>query len=142
MKSIIFENCYLIEFPKLGDNNRGFLTAFEINNKFLFAIKRIYYIYEIGDLQGIRGPHAHKQTQQIFFTLNGKAKYHLDNGIEKKEITIDKPNIGIFIGPKIWHYINDFSVGIIFLVVASTYYDENDYLRNYDQFLDYNKHRL
>lgn len=139
MNGKIFENCYFLEFPKYGDNKRGFLTVFEENKNIPFKIKRVYYIYEIGDLTQIRGPHGHKKTEQVFFNLNGRATYYLDNGKEKKEIVLDKPNIGLYIGPKVWHYIKNYSKNIVFLVVASTFYEESDYLRNYDDFLDFIK---
>ncbi|MHA1843084.1 MAG: WxcM-like domain-containing protein, partial [Promethearchaeota archaeon] len=71
MKELSFKNCYLIEFSKHGDNSRGYLTAIEKNNGLPFDINRIYYIYEIGNLNEIRGPHAHKKTEQIFITLKG-----------------------------------------------------------------------
>lgn len=137
MKKKIFNNCYLTELPKYGNNKRGFLTAMEVDKEIPFQIKRVYYIYGIGNLSEIRGPHAHKQTEQYFVNVKGKATYHLDNGVKKKIIKLDKPNTGIYIGPKIWHYMNDFSDDIILLAVASSYFDENDYLREYNEFIKF-----
>ena len=137
MNEKIFEGCYLITFSTFGDNDKGFLTVIESNKQIPFKLKRIYYIHNIGNISEIRGPHAHKQTEQCFINIQGKATYHLDNGIVKKKITLDEPNIGIYIGPKIWHYMNEFSKDIILLAVASTYFDENDYIRDYNEFLDY-----
>lgn len=137
MDEINLENCYLIEFPKYGDSKRGYLSVIEKLKNIPFDIKRIYYIYDIGDLSEIRGPHAHKNTEQIFITLNGKAKYHIDNGFTRKEIVIDKPNIGIYIGPNIWHYITNFSSNVILLVIASQFYDPLDYLKKYENFLNF-----
>jgi len=88
----------------------------------------------------MRGPHAHRRTEQIFINIRGKATYFLDNGIEKKNLILDKPNNGIYIGPKVWHYIKEFSSDIIILVVASTPYNEADYIRNYDDFMKYIQH--
>ncbi len=133
----IFENCYLIEFPKFGDNNRGFLTVLEEDKNIPFKIKRVYYVYEIGDLSKIRGPHAHKQAEQVFINVKGKATYHIENKEEKTRVILNQPNIGIYIGSKIWHYICDFSKDLIFLVVASKYFDENDYIQEYKEFLNY-----
>jgi len=139
MDKFKFTNCYLTKFLKIGDDKKGFLFFFESKRNIPFNIKRIYYIYGIGDLSTIRGPHAHKTTEQIFICLNGKVTYFLDDGENETKITITKPNIGIYIGPKIWHYMTNFSKNAIILGIASSYYNENDYIRNYNDFISYVK---
>lgn len=135
MDALNFKNCSLINFPKFGDNKRGYLSFFESKKECPFDIKRVYYIYGIGDSSEIRGPHAHWKTEQIFININGKSTYFLDDGKEKKNIIIDEPDVGIYIGPKIWHYMTDFSPNLVILIVASRYYDESDYIHNYDEFI-------
>lgn len=139
MDELNFKNCRLIKFPKLGNDKKGFLSVLEAKKNIPFSIKRIYYIYRIGNLSEIRGPHAHKNTEQVFVCMNGKATYFLDDGEDKTKITVVEPNIGIYIGPKIWHYITEFSKDVILVGVASSYYDEKDYIRNYDEFTNYVK---
>ncbi len=136
MKNIIFGDCYLVELPKFGDNQRGFLTSIESMKKIPFEIKRIYYIYEITKLSEIRGPHAHKEAQQIFINISGTSTCNLDNGKERKKIRLVNPNIGIYIGPRIWHYFNEFSEKVIILAIASNYYKESDYIRDYKEFIN------
>lgn len=137
MTSLNFKNCHLIKFPKIGDSKRGYLTFFESNKGIPFEIKRVYYIYNIEDNSQIRGPHAHKETEQVFINVQGHATYYLDDGKNKSEIILNEPNLGIYIGPEIWHHMGDFSEDIIFLVVSSSNYDESDYIRSYKEFITY-----
>lgn len=134
-----FYNCKLINLPEFGDSERGLLTFFQFPDIIPFEIKRVYFIHGIGDLSKIRGPHAHKDTEQVFITIQGESTYHLDDGTNKKSLVLSNPNRGILIGSKVWHYMDNFSKDTIFLVLASSVYDEKDYLRNYDDFLDYIK---
>lgn len=139
MDELNLKNCHLIKFSKFGNDKRGFLSVFEAQKDIPFDIKRVYYMYGIGNLSEIRGPHAHKNTEQVFICINGKATYFLDDGENKTKITIDEPNIGIYIGRKIWHYMTQFSKDTIILGVASSYYNGKDYIRNYNEFIDYVK---
>lgn len=122
-----------IELPNLGDE-RGGLVVLESQKNIPFEIKRIYYIFNTQNKP--RGFHAHKELEQIMFCLKGECSVLLDNGKEKKTIKIDKPNQGLVIDPMIWHEMHNFSDDCVLLVLASEYYDESDYIRDYNDFLN------
>jgi len=122
-----------IELPNLGDH-RGSLVVAEAYRNIPFSIQRFYYI--AGAQPDVpRGFHAHKQLRQIAFGIQGSCKMLMDNGKEKQEVLIAQSNKGLLIPPMVWHEMHDFSEDCILLVLASDYYDESDYIRNYDQFL-------
>ena len=123
----------LYTFPPHGDD-RGQLVAIEAMKDLPFEIKRVYYIYDT--LPGVRrGFHAHLNLQQILLCVNGSCKIHLDDGIDTAEVTLNKPNEGLYISNNMWREMYDFTPGTVLLVLASEYYDEADYIRNYDDFL-------
>ena len=120
-------------FPPHGDD-RGQLVAIEAMKDLPFEIKRVYYIYDT--LTGVRrGFHAHKCLQQILLCVNGSCKIHLDNGTDTEEVTLDKPNVGLYISNNMWREMYDFTPGTVLLVLASEHYDEADYIRNYEDFI-------
>lgn len=120
-------------FPPHGDD-RGQLVAIEAMKDLPFEIKRVYYIYDT--LPGVRrGFHAHRNLQQILLCVNGSCKIHLDNGFDTAEVLLDKPNVGLYIANDMWREMYDFTPGAVLLVLASEYYDEADYIRNYDNFI-------
>lgn len=120
-------------FPPHGDD-RGQLVAIEEMKDLPFDIKRVYYIYDT--LPGVRrGFHAHKCLQQILLCVNGSCKIHLDDGHSTAEVTLDQPNEGLYISNNMWREMYDFTPGTVLLVLASEYYDEADYIRNYDDFI-------
>ena len=123
-----------IEFEIKGDN-RGNLIALEEFRNIPFEIKRVYYIFVTK--KGVRrGFHAHKNLQQVAVCVSGSCKFLLDNGKERVEdIVLDSPSKGLFIDKMIWREMYDFSEDCILLVLASDYYDERDYIRNYSEFL-------
>lgn len=125
----------LIDFPSLGDD-RGSLVALEGNKKSIpFEIKRVYYIY--GTKKGVaRGFHAHKKLKQVAICLSGSCRFVMDNGIDKAEVNLDSPLQGLLIDTMQWHEMYDFSSDCILLVLASDVYDESDYIRDYDCFLE------
>ena len=123
----------MFHFPPHGDD-RGQLVAIEENKDLPFDVKRVYYIYDT--LPGVRrGFHAHKCLEQILICVSGSCKIHLDNGYDTAEVTLDKPNEGLYIANNMWREMYDFSEGAVLLVLASEYYDEADYIRNYDEFI-------
>jgi RimJ/RimL family protein N-acetyltransferase len=126
-----------IEIPDLGDH-RGSLVVFESNKNIPFDLKRLYYIFDVKS-DAPRGFHAHKKLKQIAFCIKGKCKMLMDNGLEKQEVWIDQSNKGLLIPPMVWHEMHDFSDDCIMLVVASDYYDESDYIREYEKFKNYSK---
>ena len=121
-------------FPPHGDD-RGQLVALEEMQDIPFDVKRIYYIYDT--LPGVRrGFHAHRNLQQILICVSGSCKIHLDNGFDTAEVLLDKPNLGLYISNDMWREMYDFSEDAVLLVLASQHYDEADYIRNYDAFIE------
>lgn len=117
-----------------GDS-RGQLVALEEKKEIPFDIKRVYYIYDTQD--GVRrGFHAHKSLKQLLICVHGSCKVLLDNGKERETVLLDKPYEGIFIQSNMWREMYDFSPGAVLLVLASEIYDESDYVRDYDKFLE------
>ena len=123
-----------IQFPPHGDD-RGQLVAIEELADLPFDIQRVYYIYDT--LPGVRrGFHAHRDLQQVLICVSGSCKIHLDNGRETAEVLLDKPWEGLYISNDMWREMYDFSEGAVLLVLASRHYDEADYIRDYDAFLE------
>ena len=122
-------------FQPHGDS-RGQLIALEENKDIPFSIKRIYYMYDTKE-GVVRGKHAHKSLKQILVCIHGSCKILLDNGREKKIIPLEKPYEGLYVDSVMWREMYDFSPDAVLLVLASELYDEQDYIRNYDEFLEY-----
>lgn len=121
-----------IDFPALGDE-RGSLVALESEKTVPFPIKRVYYIF--GTNAGVsRGFHAHKRLQQVALCITGKCRMILDDGRQRNEVWLDSPNKGLIIGDLVWREMHDFSEDCVLLVLASEHYDEDDYMRDYDEF--------
>lgn len=122
-------------FQPHGDE-RGQLIALEEGKDIPFAVRRIYYMYETAD--GVtRGYHAHKHLQQILVCIHGSCKIRLDNGQESKVVSLEKPYEGLYVANTMWREMFDFSPEAVLLVLASEFYDENDYIRDYDEFLSF-----
>ena len=121
-------------FQQHGDE-RGQLVALEEMKDSPFPIKRVYYMYDTGkDIH--RGFHAHKALKQILICIHGTCKVLLDNGNEKKIVSLEKPYEGLYIDHKMWREMYDFSADAVLMVLASDYYDEADYIRDYNEFLE------
>lgn len=127
----------VVELDEHGDD-RGTLIALEQNKNIPFEIKRVYYMFDTKpDVR--RGYHAHKCLKQILVCVHGECKILLDNGHEKEIIHLDRPNKGLIVESNIWREMFDFSQDAVLMVLASELYDEDDYIRNYDKFLEYIK---
>ena len=124
-------------FQPHGDE-RGQLVALEEFKDIPFRIKRVYYMYETKE-GVIRGFHAHKSLEQILVCIHGSCKILLDNGMEKKVVPLEKPYEGLYVSSSMWREMFDFSPDAVLLVLASELYDESDYIRNYEEFLEYVK---
>ncbi len=131
IKSSIY-NCGLVQLPKIH-NRAGNITALENNLNVPFEVKRVYYLYDIPGGES-RGGHAHKELQQFIVAVSGAFDVLLDDGTNKKIIHLDRPYIGLHIVPGIWRELLNFSSGAVCLVLASQIYDENDYIRVYNNF--------
>jgi dTDP-4-dehydrorhamnose 3,5-epimerase-like enzyme len=124
----------LISLELLGDE-RGQLAVCEAMRNIPFEIKRLYYLTGT-KLDVSRGFHAHKELYQVAVSVSGKCLMVLDNGIKKEEVWLDSPDKAVRINSMIWHEMHHFSADCVLLVIASEYYDENDYIRNYNDFLE------
>ena len=124
----------IIELPKLSSDS-GDLTFVESNNHIPFTFKRIFNLYNIrGDKN--RGAHAHKKLHQFIIASSGQFNLIIDDGTKKNNITMNKPEIGIHIKPMIWLDLNNFTDDAVCTVLASEYYEESDYIRDYQEFLN------
>jgi dTDP-4-dehydrorhamnose 3,5-epimerase-like enzyme len=124
----------LINFNIIGDE-RGSLIALEENHNVPFDVKRVYYIF--GTEQGVRrGYHAHKNLKQLAICISGSCTFLLDNGKQKKPIELTSPTQGLLIEGLIWREMYDFSPDCVLMVLADNYYDESDYIRDYNIFLE------
>lgn len=122
----------IIEIPKI-ENNLGNIAVVE-NDVIPFEIKRVYYLYDIPSI-AIRGGHSHINQLEFLIPLSGSFEVVLDNGFEKKSILLNKPNFGLLIKTGIWRELHNFSSGAVCLVIASNVFDEQDYIRDYQDFL-------
>ena len=122
-----------INFQPLGDE-RGSLVALEGSKSVPFDIKRVYYIF--GTKEGVsRGFHAHRNLKQVVVCVTGSCRFVLDNGKSREEIILDSAATGLVIEDLTWREMHDFSQDCVLLVLASEYYDEADYIRDYQKFL-------
>ena len=124
-------------FQPHGDH-RGQLVALEEFKEIPFDIKRVYYMYDT--VPGVsRGFHSHRNLEQILICVHGSCKILLDDGTEKTVVPLDKPNEGLYIANNMWLEMYDFSPDAVLMVLASQLYDEADYIRNYEDFLEFVK---
>lgn len=121
-------------FQQHGDD-RGMLVSLEEFNDIPFEIKRVYYMYDTGK-NVRRGFHAHRSLEQILVCIHGTCKVLLDNGKEKKIVSLEKPYEGLYVGNNMWREMYDFSEDAVLMVLASEIYKEEDYIRDYDIFLE------
>ena len=121
----------IINIPNVHEL-RGKLAVIE-NDTVPFDIKRVYYLYDVPS-DAYRGGHAHKEQYSFMLALSGSFEVMVDDGKEQKRIMLNKPDKGLYIPTGIWREIGNFSSGAVCLVLASTEYDESEYIRDYDQF--------
>ncbi len=126
-----------ILFQPHGDD-RGQLIALEEFKDIPFEVRRIYYMYDTGE-DVVRGRHAHRSLQQILICIHGSCKILLDDSHTREVVDLEKPYEGLYISNHVWREMYDFSSDAVLLVLASDYYDEKDYIRDYDDFLLYVK---
>lgn len=133
MQKSSINNCKLVDLPKITDP-RGNLTFVEGGNHIPFDIKRAYYLYDVpGGAE--RGGHAHKGLQQLIIAMSGSFDVVLDDGRNKKRYHLNRSYTGLYVCPMIWRELDNFSSGSVCMVLASQKYDEDDYYRDYSEFL-------
>jgi hypothetical protein len=134
---ILVKNSGYVELKKIVDARDGVLCIMEGCRDIPFDIKRVYYITHIENDVSIRGRHAHHTLKQVIFCISGSFVLSLDDGAIKQDIMMRQNNLGVILGNHLWHTMHDFSNGCVLLIVASDYYEEADYIRNYDDFIQY-----
>ena len=126
-------NYKLIDMKVKGDE-RGKLIALESLRDIPFEIKRVYWIFDTVPDQD-RGCHAHKNMEQIIVAMDGACQFVLDDGKTREKIWLNRPDQGLYIGKNMWREMKHFSYGCKLMVLASDYFEEKEYIRNYDEFL-------
>lgn len=137
MKKSNVSQCQIIELDKI-QNRSGSLTVVQNSLSVPFSVQRIYYLYDVPSYAE-RGGHGHKELYQLVIAASGSFTIHLNDGIQSLSFILNNPNKGLIIVPGIWRELTDFSSGSICLVLASLKYADSDYIRNYDDFLNYKK---
>lgn len=127
------EDCRIIELPKIQDQ-RGNLTFIEAGRHVPFDIKRTYYLYDVPG-GSARAAHGHKTLYQLMIAMSGSFDVTLDDGFKKKLFHLNRSYYGLYIPPMMWRDLDNFSSGAVCMVLASEYYDEEDYFRKYEEFL-------
>ncbi len=134
MQRTTIHDCRIIDIRKYTDN-RGYLSVIEGGLDIPFEIRRIYYLYLVPDTA--RGAHAHKKLQQLLIATSGSVDVIMDDGKDKKTFHLDKPWKGLLIPAGLWRDLENFSGGAVLMCLASEKYEADDYIRNYNDFLNF-----
>lgn len=132
MKTSTVYDCNIAVLDKIH-NQAGNITVIESEHNIPFSVRRIYYLYDIPGGES-RGGHAHRQLYQLIVAASGSFDVLMDDGLNKKIVTLNRPNYGLLVVPGIWRELFEFSSGAICLVLTSHKYDESDYIRDYSEF--------
>jgi hypothetical protein len=133
-KFTVFD-CPIIHFPKI-QNRAGNITPIQNNIEVPFDIKRVYYLYDVPGGES-RGAHAHKALEQVIVAVSGSFDVTIDDGHNKKTVSLNRPYFGLHMKPGMWRELSNFSSGSICLVLASLEYSEQDYIRIYEEFIQF-----
>jgi len=131
-------DCTVVELDKHHEDRRGNLTVVENGVTLPFDVKRVYYLYDVPGGEG-RGAHAHKDLEQLIVAASGSFTVTLDDGKSKRSFFLNRPYQGLYVKPGLWRDLEDFSSGAVAMVLASEVYKKDDYIRVYNEFLDYRK---
>lgn len=133
-------DCNIIELDKHHSDRKGNLSVVENAITVPFDVKRVYYLYDVPGGES-RGGHAHKDLYQLIVAASGSFSVTLDDGKIKRTFLLNRPNYGLLVVPGIWRTLDDFSSGAVCMVLASEKYDEQDYIRDYSDFLNYKQEK-
>ena len=128
----------ILTFEEKGDERGNLIVAEGDGIDIPFAIKRVFYMYG-SDIEVVRGQHANKETEFVLVNVCGTSKVKMTNGKEEQVVVLDKPRMGLYLKKMLWKEMYDFSPDSILLVLASGHYDENEYIRDYNEYLAYIK---
>jgi len=129
----MIDDCHVIELPRI-DERRGNLTFVEGGRHIPFDIKRVYYLYDVPG-GAARAAHGHKALHQLMIAMSGSFDVTLDDGFKKERFHLNRSYYGLYIPPMIWRDLDNFSSGSVCMVLASDFYEESDYFREYDDFI-------
>lgn len=132
-------NYKLLNMEIFGDE-RGKLVSLEGDKNIPFDIKRVYYIFDTLPDQE-RGKHAHKSLEQIIIAIDGACQFILDDGKNRESVWLNRPDIGLYIGKNMWREMKNFSYGCKLMVLANEYYNPNEYIKNYNEFITSSQQR-
>lgn len=138
-RSTVYD-CTIIELDKHHSDRKGNISVVENGRDVPFNVKRTYYLYDVPGGES-RGGHAHKELRQLIIAASGSFTVTLDDGHVKRTFTLNRPYQGLYVAPGIWRTLDDFSSGAVCLVLASEKYDASDYIRDYNEFLEYKNGR-
>lgn len=129
-------DCSIIELDKHHSERKGNLSVVQNGDVLPFDVKRVYYLYDVPGGES-RGAHAHRDLSQLMIAASGSFRVTLDDGRMKRSFFLNRPYQGLYVKPGIWRDLDDFSSGAVCMVLASDVYKEEDYIRDYDKFLEY-----
>ena len=129
-------DCSIIELDKHHSDRKGNISVVENGITVPFDVKRVYYLYDVPGGES-RGAHAHKDLSQLIIAASGSFRVTLDDGNVKRSFILNRPYQGLYVKPGIWRDLKDFSSGAVCMVLASEVYQESDYIRNYQDFLEF-----
>jgi oxalate decarboxylase/phosphoglucose isomerase-like protein (cupin superfamily) len=132
VSAVKIDQCKIINFPK-NTEPRGNLSFIEANKHVPFPINRVYYLYDVPS-GATRGGHAHKTLSEVIIALSGSFDVILDDGVEKKQFFLNRPHYGLYVPSGFWRALENFSSNSVALALASDFYDEKDYIRDYEVF--------
>ncbi len=137
LKNSVYD-CTIVELDRHHSQRKGDISVIENGETVPFSVRRIYYLYDVpGGVE--RGGHAHKSLYQLVMAVSGSFTVTLNDGVVKRSFTLNRPYQGLLVKPGIWRDLSDFSSGSVCLVLASQKYDPDDYIRNYNDFLEFRK---
>lgn len=138
MKKYSLDDCCIIDLDKHHSDRKGNLTVVENGITLPFDVKRVYYLYDVPGGES-RGAHAHRELSQFIVAASGSFSVTLTDGKEKKTFFMNRPYKGLLVRPGMWRDLDDFSSGAVCMVLASDVYKEGDYIRDYDEFLEFRR---
>ncbi len=136
MKKYSVFDCSMIELDRHHSDRKGNLTVVENGMTIPFDVKRVYYLYDVPGGED-RGSHAHKELEQLIIAASGSFTVILDDGNCKRSFFLNRPYHGLYVRPGLWRDLVDFSSGAVAMVLANDYYNKEDYIRNYDGFIEF-----
>lgn len=129
-------DCSMVELDKHHSDRKGNLSVVENGITLPFDVKRVYYLYDVPGGES-RGAHAHRELEQLIVAASGSFKVTLDDGKSKRSFFLNRPYQGLYVKPGLWRDLEDFSSGAVCMVLASEVYDAADYIRDYQEFLEF-----